>query len=188
MKLATPRWWYVRERPAMPVTRLVLTPIGWIAALNKAGEVALLSTAPERADHQGFVKAGSDLILTNSFGGTRYRLKLHGHQDRVRELNLAAARARGAANPVPRPAGAPPPPMMLPGKSSMPVSRQLMPRMCESPSPRTRLFTPLSVSSLSLNGSKGLRIGFSVNFARKTMPRMSSTRSMTRSPAPTSKA
>lgn len=26
-------------------------------ALNKAGEVALLSTAPERADHQGFVKA-----------------------------------------------------------------------------------------------------------------------------------
>ena len=28
--------------------------------------------------HQSFIDAGSDLILTNSFGGTRYRLKLHG--------------------------------------------------------------------------------------------------------------
>ena len=28
--------------------------------------------------HQSFIEAGSDLILTNSFGGTRYRLKLHG--------------------------------------------------------------------------------------------------------------
>jgi methionine synthase I (cobalamin-dependent) len=48
---------------------------------------------PERiADvHQGFVEAGSDIILTNSFGGTRHRLKLHEAQDRVAELNLAAA-------------------------------------------------------------------------------------------------
>lgn len=51
-----------------------------------------------RAVHAGFVAAGSDIVLTNSFGGNRYRLKLHGHQDRVRELNLAAARvARSAA-------------------------------------------------------------------------------------------
>src|SRR4051794_13120525 len=41
--------------------------------------------------HQGFVEAGSDIILTNSFGGTRHRLKLHEAQDRVVELNLAAA-------------------------------------------------------------------------------------------------
>ena len=34
-----------------------------------------------RALHQGFVDAGSDIILTNSFGGTRYRLMLHNHQD-----------------------------------------------------------------------------------------------------------
>lgn len=44
-----------------------------------------------RALHRGFIEAGSDLILTNSFGGTRYRLKLHDAQARVRELNMAAA-------------------------------------------------------------------------------------------------
>ena len=41
--------------------------------------------------HQGFVDAGADIILTNSFGGTRHRLKLHDAQDRVHELNRAAA-------------------------------------------------------------------------------------------------
>jgi len=44
-----------------------------------------------RAHYQGFANAGSDIILTNTFGGTRYRLKLHGAQDRVEELNVAAA-------------------------------------------------------------------------------------------------
>jgi len=42
--------------------------------------------------HKGFVDAGSDIILTNSFGGSSYRLKLHDAQDRVHELNEAAAR------------------------------------------------------------------------------------------------
>ena len=45
-----------------------------------------------RALHDGFIEAGSDLILTNSFGGSSYRLKLHDAQDRVYELNLAAAK------------------------------------------------------------------------------------------------
>jgi len=45
-----------------------------------------------RALHDGFIEAGSDLILTNSFGGTRYRLKLHKAEDRVAEINAAAAR------------------------------------------------------------------------------------------------
>jgi len=44
-----------------------------------------------RSLHQGFVDAGSDLFLTNSFGGTSYRLKLHNLEDRVFELNKAAA-------------------------------------------------------------------------------------------------
>jgi 5-methyltetrahydrofolate--homocysteine methyltransferase len=42
--------------------------------------------------HNGFLNAGSDLILTNSFGGTGFRLKLHNAQDRTRELNVAAAK------------------------------------------------------------------------------------------------
>ena len=41
--------------------------------------------------HQGFVDAGVDIILTNSFGGTRHRLKLHHAEDRVFELNKKAA-------------------------------------------------------------------------------------------------
>lgn len=48
---------------------------------------------PERilALHESFVAAGSDIVLTNSFGGTTYRLALHGAAHRVRELNVAAA-------------------------------------------------------------------------------------------------
>lgn len=48
---------------------------------------------PERVatHYQAFVDAGSDLVLTNSFGGTRYRLKLHRAETRVTELNSAAA-------------------------------------------------------------------------------------------------
>ncbi len=42
--------------------------------------------------YRAYVDAGSDLILTNSFGGTRFRLALHNSQDRVVELNQAAAR------------------------------------------------------------------------------------------------
>ncbi|MDE4302822.1 betaine--homocysteine S-methyltransferase [Phaeobacter gallaeciensis] len=41
--------------------------------------------------YQGSVDAGSDQFLTNSFGGTAARLKLHDAQGRVRELNRAAA-------------------------------------------------------------------------------------------------
>ena len=44
-----------------------------------------------RALYRGAVEAGSDLFLTNSFGGTSARLKLHDAQDRVYELNRAAA-------------------------------------------------------------------------------------------------
>ena len=38
------------------------------------------------------MRAGSDLILTNSFGGNSVRLKLHNAQDRTQELNIAAAK------------------------------------------------------------------------------------------------
>jgi len=48
---------------------------------------------PERiqAIHRSYVEAGSDVILTNSFGGNRHRLKLHDLHGRVHELNAAAA-------------------------------------------------------------------------------------------------
>lgn len=53
--------------------------------------------------HAGYIAAGSDIILTNSFGGTAFRLKLHKLQDRVVELNAAAARvARQAADAADR--------------------------------------------------------------------------------------
>jgi methionine synthase I (cobalamin-dependent) len=42
-----------------------------------------------KAHYQAFIDAGSDIVLTNTFGGTRYRLKLHKAQDRVEELNVA---------------------------------------------------------------------------------------------------
>ncbi|MBG6205507.1 5-methyltetrahydrofolate--homocysteine methyltransferase [Labrenzia sp. EL_126] len=42
-----------------------------------------------RALHQSFVDAGSDIILTNTFGCNRHRLKLHKAEGRVKELNVA---------------------------------------------------------------------------------------------------
>ncbi|MGR3804794.1 betaine--homocysteine S-methyltransferase [Marinibacterium profundimaris] len=41
--------------------------------------------------YKGAVDAGSDLFLTNTFGGNASRLKLHDAQKRVRELNIAGA-------------------------------------------------------------------------------------------------
>src|SRR5262249_42052065 len=61
---------------------------------------------PERVEalHQSMVDAGADIILTNSFGGSAYRLKLHNKQDQVREINREAARiARRVADRAGRP-------------------------------------------------------------------------------------
>lgn len=41
--------------------------------------------------YKGAVDAGSDLFLTNTFGGTAARLKLHDAQNRVRELSRVGA-------------------------------------------------------------------------------------------------
>lgn len=57
-----------------------------------------------RALHRAYIAAGSRVILTNSFGGTRLRLKLHGLQDRAEELNRAAAEiAHAEADAAPHP-------------------------------------------------------------------------------------
>lgn len=48
---------------------------------------------PEKitALHESFVNVGADIILTNSFGGNSSRLALHKAEDKVYELNKAAA-------------------------------------------------------------------------------------------------
>jgi 5-methyltetrahydrofolate--homocysteine methyltransferase len=47
---------------------------------------------PEKvaAIHQAYLDAGAQILLTNTFGGNRFRLALHNAQDRVAELNRAA--------------------------------------------------------------------------------------------------
>ena len=44
-----------------------------------------------RAVHRGYLEAGANLILTNTFGGNRFRMALHGLEARVDELNQAGA-------------------------------------------------------------------------------------------------
>ena len=48
---------------------------------------------PERvaAVHQAYIDAGSQIILTNTFGGSRLRLALHNAQSQVSDANRAAA-------------------------------------------------------------------------------------------------
>ncbi|MCK4600466.1 homocysteine S-methyltransferase family protein, partial [Candidatus Bipolaricaulota bacterium] len=45
-----------------------------------------------RALHQAYVEAGADLILSNTFGGSRLRLEKAGLGGRVRKINLAAVK------------------------------------------------------------------------------------------------
>ena len=56
-------------------------PDEWV--FDEPGKVAAL--------HHAFVNAGSDIILTDTFNGTRFRLKESTYADRVRELNIRAA-------------------------------------------------------------------------------------------------
>jgi 5-methyltetrahydrofolate--homocysteine methyltransferase len=44
-----------------------------------------------RRIQRGYIEAGSRIVLTNTFGGNRARLRLSGHGDRVDELNRTAA-------------------------------------------------------------------------------------------------
>lgn len=56
------------------------------------------------AVHRAYIEAGSQLILTNTFGCNRERLKLHRLEARVVEFNRAAARlARAVADAAPSP-------------------------------------------------------------------------------------
>ena len=86
--------------------QLMLAKRGWILADGATGtnlfNMGLASgdapelwndTAPDKikALYKGSVDAGSDLFLTNSFGGNRSRLKLHGAEARAAELSRISA-------------------------------------------------------------------------------------------------
>jgi len=78
------------------------TGTSYFAAGLEAGDAPELWNfdSPEkvRSVHRGFIEAGADIILTNTFGGNRYRLMLHDRQDRAHELNAEGARiARSVA-------------------------------------------------------------------------------------------
>lgn len=49
--------------------------------------------------HSGYFRAGSDAVLTNSFGGNPIKLGSHGLADRCRELNHQAARLAVGVRP-----------------------------------------------------------------------------------------
>jgi 5-methyltetrahydrofolate--homocysteine methyltransferase len=54
--------------------------------------------------HRHYIESGSQIILTNTFGGNRLRLEFHGIGGRTAELNSAAARlARAEADAVAQP-------------------------------------------------------------------------------------
>jgi len=58
-----------------------------------------------RRVQRGYLDAGAQVLLTNTFGGNRLRLELHGRQDRVDQLNrtaavLASVEADAADHPV----------------------------------------------------------------------------------------
>src|SRR5215470_11005269 len=56
--------------------------------------------------HRGMIDAGADIILTNTFGGSRHRLKLHKAEARVHDINETAARiARSVADTAGETAG-----------------------------------------------------------------------------------
>jgi 5-methyltetrahydrofolate--homocysteine methyltransferase len=70
-----------------------------------------------RGIHQGYFDAGSDIVETNTFGGTRLKLNEYRIGDRAAELNAGGARlARAAAPPTGYVAGSMGPTSRLPAE------------------------------------------------------------------------
>lgn len=85
---------YLQERPYLIVDGAMGTML-FAAGLEHGDPPELWNVDhPERVAevHRKYLQAGARLLLTNTFGGNRYRLMLHGLENRVHELNLAAAR------------------------------------------------------------------------------------------------
>src|SRR5687767_13066431 len=61
-------------------------------------ELNLVAPDLVREVHEEYINAGADIIETNSFGATRHKLQPYGLENKLREINIAAARiAREAA-------------------------------------------------------------------------------------------
>ena len=70
-------------------------------------ELNLSLPAPIRDVHQDYVRAGAEIIETNTFGANRKRLAAFGFAEKMREINLAGVRlAREAAGELAFLAGA----------------------------------------------------------------------------------
>ena len=62
-------------------------------SLNRCfDELNLISPHLVKEVHMGYVKAGAELLETNTFGANRFRLGKFDLADKVREINLAGAR------------------------------------------------------------------------------------------------
>lgn len=61
-------------------------------------ELNLVAADLVREVHEEYVRAGAEIIETNSFGATRHKLQSYGLESKIREINIAAATiAREAA-------------------------------------------------------------------------------------------
>ncbi|HEX9660594.1 MAG TPA: homocysteine S-methyltransferase family protein, partial [Rhodothermales bacterium] len=63
-------------------------------------ELNLRNPAAVEAAHRAYFDAGSDLVETNTFGGARARLRLHGLAEQVREISFLGAQIARAACPT----------------------------------------------------------------------------------------
>src|SRR5689334_17179214 len=93
----------LRDRTGAPLiadggmgTSLIDTGVALDACME-----ALNEREPDRVTsiHASFVAAGSQLVLTNTFGATRYRLERHGLSDRVAALCAAGVACARTAGP-----------------------------------------------------------------------------------------
>src|SRR5437867_12719866 len=87
----------VRERLATQV----LVCDGAMGTMLHAGGVSLDRSLPElnvshpdlvRAIHRAYIAAGAQVIETNTFGASRFRLARHGLDERITEINLQGVR------------------------------------------------------------------------------------------------